>query len=117
MAHYWSHWLLVGAGALSTGIANVLLKKSRLVATDPGLLGLGLSPWLVGALFFFGLDLFLFTKALERLPVSIALPVSFGVMLSAVLVLSHLFLAERLTVNQLVALGLISAGVVVISQK
>ncbi|MBD2258532.1 SMR family transporter [Pseudanabaena sp. FACHB-2040] len=115
--HLWGHWLLVGMGALSTGIANVLLKKSRLVATDPGLLALVSSPWFIGALFFYCLDLLLFAKALDRLPVAIALPVFFGIMLSAVLVLSNVFLAERLTANQLVALGLISAGIVIMSQK
>lgn len=117
MVQSWSHWLLVGAGALSTGIANILLKKSRLTALDPGLLALVSSPWFIGALVFYCLDLFLFAKALDRLPISIALPVFFGIMLGSVLVLSNLFLAERLTANQLVALGLISTGIVVMAQK
>ena len=112
MQPIWGHWLLVGAGALSTAIANILLKKSRLTATDPGLLALVSSPWFLGALVFYCLELLLSAKALERLPVSITVPVFFGVMFSAVLILSNLFLAERLMTNQLIALGLISAGII-----
>lgn len=113
----WSDWLLVGAGALSTGVANVLLKQSRLVATDPGFLSLVTSPWFVGAIVLYCLDLVLFAKALERLPVSIALPVFFGIMFGSVAILSNVFLAERLAFNHLVALGLISAGIVIMAHQ
>lgn len=113
----WGYWLLVGVGALSTAVANILLKKSRLTATDSGLLALVSSPWFLGALVFYCLELFLSAKALERLPVSITVPVFFGVMFSAVLILSNLFLAERLMTNQLIALGLISTGIVIMSYK
>lgn len=114
---FWSDWLLVGAGALSTGVANVLLKKSRLVATDPGFWALLTSPWFVGALVLYCLDLVLFAKALERLPVSIALPVFFGIMFGSVAILSSAFLAERLAFNHFVALGCISAGIVIMAHK
>ena len=45
----WESWLLLGVGALSAGIANTLLKKSRLAATDS-------SFWLIGALLCYCLD-------------------------------------------------------------
>jgi multidrug transporter EmrE-like cation transporter len=113
----WNDWLLVGAGALSTGIANILLKKSRLVAADPGFQAMVLSPWFMGAVVLYCLDLVLFAKALERLPVSIALPVFFGIMFGSVAVLSSVFLGERLSFNHFIALGLISVGIVVMSHK
>ena len=52
----WESWVLLGFGALSAGIANILLKKSRMATTAS-------SFWLIGALFCYCLDLLLFAKA------------------------------------------------------
>ena len=87
-----------------------MLKKSRLFARV-------VSFWFVGALVFYCIDLLLFAKALDRLPVSIAQPVSSGIMFACVMVLSNIFLGERLSIDSITGLGLIVAGIVIISQK
>lgn len=106
----WESWLLLGFGAVSAGIANILLKKSRLATSDSFF-------WLIGALFCYCLDLVLFAKALDRLPISIAQPVSSGIVFSSIVIFSNIFLAERLTFNHLAALSSIFTGIVIISQK
>ena len=106
----WESWLLLGVGALSAGIANILLKKSRLVATDSYL-------WFIPALFCYCLDLLLFAKALDRLEIAIAQPVSSAIVFSSIVIFSNIFLAERLTFNHLTALSFIFTGIVIMSQK
>ena len=88
-----------------------MLKKSRLVAQDPSLVALLLSPWFLGGLAFYGINVVLFAKALEKLPVSVAYPalVGFGVAL-LVLAAWRLF-GEQLTVNQYVGLVAVVFGI------
>ena len=113
----WESWLLVGLAAISTCMGNILLKKSRFVLTDPGFLPLMTSPWFVGALICYGIDLILFTKALDRLPLSTAVPVASGIGFISVALLSNAFFGERLTFNQLFAASLITAGIVIMSRS
>ena len=113
----WGSWILVGVGALSTGVANILLKQSRLVAAEPRLFAGIYYFWFIGALVFYCIDLLLFAKALDRLPVSIAQPVSSGIMFSCVVIFSNVFLGEALKIGRVVGLGLIFAGIIVMSQK
>lgn len=113
----WGSWVLVGIGALSTGVANILLKKSRLVSTEPRLFADVISVWFIAALAFYCIDLFLFAKALDRLPVSIAQPVSSGIMFACVVIFSNIFLGEHLRIGHVLGLGLIVTGIIVMSQK
>ncbi|MDX2100340.1 MAG: EamA family transporter [Leptolyngbyaceae cyanobacterium bins.59] len=109
-------WLLVIASGVSGCLGNVFLKKSRLVATDPGFFTTFISPWFIVGLVFLAANLLLFTKALDKLPLSAAVPVSSGVVFVSVAFLSNLFLGESLTTNQWIASSLIVAGVVIMSR-
>jgi len=65
---HWTAWLLVLTAGINSCIGNLLLKKSRLVARgDEGLFDLLLSPWFIGGLLFYGINVILFAKALEKL--------------------------------------------------
>jgi multidrug transporter EmrE-like cation transporter len=74
------------------------------------------SPWFLASLVVYTTGLLLFAKALDRLPISVAVPFSTGLGFILITLLSHYLFGERLTLNQLVASSLIIAGVIVISR-
>ncbi|WP_309235867.1 MULTISPECIES: DMT family transporter [Planktothrix] len=112
----WISWSLVLIAAMNTGIGNLLLKKSRLEAPDPSILTLLLSPWFMAAILVYGINLIVFAKALDRLPVSIAYPVFAAIGFSLVALMGSLFLGERVGLNQMIGLSFIVAGIVIMSR-
>jgi multidrug transporter EmrE-like cation transporter len=110
-------WGLVGLAAVNNAIGSLLLKKSRLVATDPGLLSLLFSPWFLAGLLFYATNVVIFAKALDKLPVSIAYPVLAGTGFGLIAIAGSFFFAERLGLNQWLGMGLILAGVIIVSAK
>jgi len=117
MNFYGNAWSLVFAAGVNTCIGNLLLKQSRRVSSDPGFFSLLLSPWFIGGLVFFGVNVILFTKALEKLPVSAAYPVLAGLGFSLIAIFSSWFFGERLGVNQWIGMGMIVAGMILISRS
>ncbi|MCH2240911.1 MAG: SMR family transporter [Aquabacterium sp.] len=111
----WLAWGLVLAAGVNSCIGNLLLKRSRMDAPE-GLLGLLLSPWFIGGLAFYGVNVVLFAKALDRLPVSRAYPVlaASGFVLLA-LASSALF-AERLGAVHVAGMVLIVIGIALLGQ-
>jgi multidrug transporter EmrE-like cation transporter len=109
-------WLLIAVSACCGTAGSILLKQSRLAAVSSSFLLTLLSPWFLAALVIYSTGLLLFAKALDSLPVSVAVPFSTGVGFILTTVLSHYLFGERLMVNQLIALSLIFAGVIVITR-
>ncbi len=109
-------WGLLFIAAMNNSLGSLLLKKSRLVASDPGLLTLLFSPWFLAGLSVYGINLVLFTKALEKLPLSQAYPVFAGLGFGLITVASQYFFGERFTFHQGVGLGLIFCGIVMMSR-
>jgi multidrug transporter EmrE-like cation transporter len=109
-------WLLMAISACCNSAGSMLLKQSRLAAVNSGFWVTLFSPWFLAALGIYSTGLLLFAKALDHLPVSIAVPFSTGVGFILTTVLSHYLFGERLMVNQLAALSLILAGVIVITR-
>lgn len=114
---YWKSWVLVFAAGINTCIGNLLLKQSRRAPIDQGLISMFFSPWFIGGLVFFGINVILFTKALEKLPVSAAYPVLAGLGFSLIAVFSNVLFGERLNLNQWIAVGMILAGIVIMSRS
>lgn len=112
----WISWSLVLIAAINSGIGNLLLKKSRLEAPDPSLLTLLLSPWFMAAIIVYGINLIVFAKALDSLPVSTAYPVFAAIGFSLVALIGNLLLGERFGLNQMTGLGLIIAGIIIMSR-
>ena len=112
----WISWSLVLIAAINSGIGNLLLKKSRIEAADPGLLTLLLSPWFMAAILVYGINLIVFAKALDSLPVSVAYPVFAAIGFSLVALIGSLVLGERFGLNQMIGLGLIVTGIIVMSR-
>jgi small multidrug resistance pump len=109
-------WGLVLLAAVNNSIGSLLLKKSRLVATDPGLLSLLLSPWFVAGLLFYGVNVVIFAKALDKLPVSSAYPVLAGVGFGIIAIAGSWLFGDRLGLNQWIGMGAILTGVIILSQ-
>lgn len=112
----WIAWLMVLAAGVNSCIGNLLLKKSRLVATDAGLGAMLLSPWFIGGLFFYGVNVILFAKALERLPVSQAYPVLAGAGFALLVFSASWIFGERLGVSQWAGLFAIMLGIYLLSR-
>ncbi len=104
-------WLLVLAAGLNSCIGNLLLKKSRLAAEAPGLMPLLFSPWFIGGLFFYAVNVVLFAKALDRLPVSIAYPALAASGFALLVFSAALIYGEKLGPNQVLGLGAVLIGI------
>ena len=107
-------WLLVFLAGVNSTIGNLMLKQSRSVPGDTFLYSL-LDPWFVGGLFFYGLNVVLFAKSLDYLPVSIAYPVLAGSGFILLVVLSRLLFAESVTILQIFGILAILGGIFLVS--
>lgn len=112
----WVTWSLVFFAAVNTCIGNLLLKRSRLDVSDPSLVSLIFSPWFIGGLVFYGINVVVFAKALDKLPVSSAYPVFAGIGFALIAIFSNLFFGERLSFSQLIGLATILAGIIIMSR-
>ncbi|MDX1976808.1 MAG: SMR family transporter [Pseudanabaenaceae cyanobacterium bins.68] len=110
-------WLMVLIAAVNNAMGSLLLKKSRLVASEPGILGLFLSPWFWAGLMFYGMNVVIFAKALERLPVSVAYPVLAGVGFALIAIAGGFFFRERLEIGQWMGMGIILTGIILVAGK
>lgn len=111
----WFAWLLVLAAGVNSCIGNLMLKKSRLAAEEQGFWELLVSPWFLGGLAFYGVNVILFAKALERLPVSIAYPVLAGAGFALLTLAAGVLFTERLTLYQYAGVGLILVGIILLA--
>ncbi len=102
--------------ALNNAIGSLLLKQSRLGAA-PGLAGLLGSPWFWGGLMFYGVNVLIFAKALESLPVSVAYPVLAGLGFAAIALGGAIFFGERLAWSQVVGLMVLVAGIGLVARR
>jgi small multidrug resistance pump len=106
-------WGLLFIAALNNSLGSLLLKKSRLVASDPSLLALLFSPWFLAGLGVYGINVVLFAKALEKLPVSQAYPVFAGLGFGLITLAGNYFFGERFVLQQWVGLALIFCGIII----
>ena len=113
----WNAWILICFAAVNNSLAAVLLKRSQFGA-PPGsnLASLMFSPWFIGALVFYGANVLLFAKALERLPVSTVYPIYAGLAFGLVAIAGRYFFGERLDFGQYVGLAIILTGIIVTSR-
>ena len=107
-------WFLVLLAGVNSTIGNLMLKQSRSVPSDTFLCSL-LDPWFIGGLFFYGLNVVLFAKSLDYLPVSIAYPVLSGSGFILLVVLSRVLFAESATLLQMLGIFAIFVGILLVS--
>jgi multidrug transporter EmrE-like cation transporter len=109
-------WLLVFLSAFCNGIGTALLKQSRLATNNSNFFESIVSFWFITALFVYSTGMLLSTKALERLPLAIATPVSQGLSFFLIALLSYWVFNERLTANQIIATGFIFTGIILMTR-
>lgn len=110
-------WLLIAATAFCNCIGTILLKQSRLTPTDSSIILTIVSPWLITSLIFYSTGLILFAKALERLPVSIAVPTCQGIGFVLTAFLSHWLFQEKLALNHIIAISFIFAAICIMTRS
>jgi len=114
----WTAWLLVLVAGINSCIGNLLLKQSRLVTPKgSGLLNMFLSPWFIGGLVFYGINVVLFAKALDKLPVSVAYPALAGSGFAMLVFAADWCFEEHLTLNQYIGIAAIVFGIVMLSRS
>jgi multidrug transporter EmrE-like cation transporter len=109
-------WLLIFAAGVNSMIGNVLLKQSRIVGGTTPFFEQLLSPWFIGGLLFYGINVVLFAKALDRLPVSAAYPVLAASGFVFLAVVSAIVFNERLSVVQYVGMAITLGGIALIAR-
>jgi multidrug transporter EmrE-like cation transporter len=113
-----SAWFYVFIAGINTCIGNLLLKQSRRVAqADSGIFSMIFSPWFIMGALFFGINVILFTKALEKLPVSAAYPVLAGLGFCLLAIFSNLIFNERLSLSQWFGVAFILTGIIIVSRQ
>ncbi len=108
-------WGLVLLAGVNSCIGNLLLKQSRLTAPDAGMVTLLTSPWFIGGLVFYGINVVLFAKALDRLPVSAAYPILSVVGFALLTVSAAWIFSERLHPIQWGGLACILVGIFLVA--
>jgi multidrug transporter EmrE-like cation transporter len=109
-------WLLVFLSAFCNSIGTTLLKQSRLATDNSNFIKSLASFWFISALVVYSTGMLLGTKAMEKLPVAILTPVSQGLSFLLIAFLSYWLFQERLTLNQIMATGLIFTGIILMTR-
>ncbi|MGQ9865961.1 MAG: DMT family transporter [Pseudanabaenaceae cyanobacterium] len=109
-------WAWVGMAALNNAIGSLMLKQSRMGA-PPGWKGLLGSPWFWGGLVFYGVNVLIFAKALESLPVSAAYPVLAGLGFAAIALGGVYFFGEGLGWSQGLGMAIIVVGIGLVARR
>ncbi len=109
--------LLVLAAGVNSCIGNLLLKWSRTSAPpDASALAKLLSPGFVGGMAFYAVNVALFAKALDDMEVSVAYPILAGAGFALLAIASGVIFNEPLTLTKAAGMGLILAGIAVLSR-
>lgn len=117
MAFSWVSLLLVFLAGINTCIGNILLKMSRLKApVDAGFIEKLFSPYFIGGLFFYGVNVILFAKALDNVPVSVAYPMLAVTGFALIAVTSNYFFNEQLGPVQWLGLGFAVLGIFLLAK-
>jgi multidrug transporter EmrE-like cation transporter len=107
-------WILILLAAVNSTLGNLLLKKSSTPGGD--LFDMLFNPYFIAGLAFYGVNVLLFAKALEVLPVSMAYPVLAGVGFLLLVFASSILLGEMVGLYQGLGVILILAGVILLAK-
>ena len=113
-----SWWSLAGAVVRST-LANVFVTRSSVHAAVSSATPVEayLSPYFVAAVGLFGLNLLLYARALQTIPLSIAYPVLIGASMVGITIAAILLFHEAVDIRHGVGATLVFAGLVLLTLK
>jgi multidrug transporter EmrE-like cation transporter len=104
-------WTLMLLSGLAAGVGNLMMKRAHV-----GSLANLLSPWFLGAMVFYLINVFLLAKALEDNPVSMAAPIVSGANFMVVVLGAALVFGESLNPWQYAGLGAILLGIFLVGR-
>ncbi|MBT4922836.1 MAG: QacE family quaternary ammonium compound efflux SMR transporter [Rickettsiales bacterium] len=108
--------ILVLIAGINSTIGNLLLKYSRITTAEETSWMLKLlSPYFVGAIFFYVINLVIFAKALDYLPVSVGYPILASSGFALLSVASFLIFKETFGIWQISGLIAITIGMILIA--
>lgn len=112
-------YLFLVVALLLNASANILVKLAATRAGNggtglAGALAVYLSPWFIGGLVCFGLNLAAYSLALQRIPLVVAYPIMVGSGYLIMVLVSRLLLGETMTWLQVAGAILILAGLALI---
>ena len=110
-------WTLVLLAGTLNCAGNLLLKQSRLQAGGSSLSELLLSPWFLGGLGCYGINVIVFAMALDRLPISVAYPVLAGLGFLLIAILAKWLFGETVAPIQWLGVGLILIGIILATRS
>ena len=106
-------WLFVLGASVNSCLGNLLLKKGS--TSTEGIFALVFNPYFIGGMFFYFLNVLLFSMALKTLPVSIAYPVLSVVGFVILAFASSLVFGESLSVTQWLGIIFSIVGIFLLS--
>ncbi len=104
-------WMMMLLSGLSAGVGNLMLKRANL-----GPFETAVSPWFMGAISLFLLNVFLLAKSMENLPASLATPVVAGANFLVVVLGAALVFGESLNPWQYAGLLAIVLGIFLVGK-
>jgi multidrug transporter EmrE-like cation transporter len=106
-------WIYLALAGVNSCLGNLLLKYSRLVAVaDVPEWQKLLSPWFAGGILFYVINVVLFAKALDHIPVSIGYPILAASGFALLAVASRLLFGEHFGMSQVAGAFLVVAGII-----
>lgn len=111
-----SPWIIVLCAAAINSLAGILLKQARVVADGAPIWEMAWSPWFLAACGCYGVNVFLFAKSLDYIPVSLVYPAYAGAGFALIAIAGNMLFAEKLGLNQWIGVALIFAGIVAASR-
>ena len=108
--------LIIAAG-INSCVGNVFLKWSRSAVPEGTTIIMKLlSPWFIGGLIFYAINVVLFAKALDDIEVSIAYPILAGIGFALLAIFSAIYLNEPMTASKIVGIVLVLLGIAVLAK-
>ena len=115
MITYSMAWLFVFLAGVNSCVGNLLLKQARISSSES--YDFLVSPWFISGLLFDAVNVILFAKSLERLPVSTAYPTLAAVGFTLLVLSASVIFGERLNQFQFSGLFFIVAGIFLLGYK
>jgi multidrug transporter EmrE-like cation transporter len=109
-------WLLVLIAATVNSAAGLMLKQSRVAADGSAIWLLAFSPWFFAACTCYLVNVFLFAKSLDYLPLSVVYPVYASAGFMIIAVVGNILFKETLGFIQLLGVVLIISGIAALAR-
>lgn len=104
-------WLLIVTAGLLSTVGNLCLKKASMASNGAGFIEMIFQPYFMCGCFFYGINVLLFSKALQTIDVSKAYPILAAVGFSTLAIMAAFVFRETLSITNYVGMFVIIAGI------